>query len=167
MYGGLFESWAKKTCGSELIDGEVVIIKGIDLLLPVHPKIIQFQNEVANHAQLLASSNPYIMDYVIKKKGIDAYNVNGACASHYLQEIEITILEVMYDYLVEHGLIINNVCVLCSDGIMIQDKYYSSNLLKNIEEAIYIKTGFKLKLSTKGMLDGFTYSHIVKNLNEG
>jgi hypothetical protein len=107
------------------------------------------------------------MDYVILKKGDDAYNLNGACASHYLQEIEITILEIMYDYLVEQGLIINNVCVLCSDGIMIQDKYYSSNLLKNMEEAIYNKSGFKLKLSTKGLTDGFSYSHIVKNLNDG
>jgi hypothetical protein len=43
MYGGLCEAWAKKTWSTELIDGEVRIIKGVDLSLPIHPKIIQMR----------------------------------------------------------------------------------------------------------------------------
>ena len=48
------------------------------------------------------------------------YNLNGSVCSYYLQTKECEILESIYIYCKSKSLIINDSCVLCADGLMIE-----------------------------------------------
>jgi hypothetical protein len=79
------------------------------------------------------------------------YNKIGSVVSYYLQEIENRILETIYKYCVKNKYIINNVCVLCADGIMIEKDKYKPELLKEFSKIIKDKFGFDLNFSVKEM----------------
>lgn len=155
----------------------------LDQFIPIHSKIQQFCNEVEMIARLIASANPELYKIAYQKKyekakkiiktkcnkegikpdynNIILSNVDGTTCSYVMQEYESRVLETMYNFLIENNCIHNNICVLCADGIMIEKQYYYNNILIDMEEAIYNKTNFKLKLSTKPMLKG--YNNILNN----
>jgi hypothetical protein len=102
----------------------------------------------------------------IIKKNKD-YNHEGTTASWFLQEKECLVLEEMYWYMVDNGYIQNDICVLCNDGIMIQDKYYKPTLLDELQVHIQQTTGFVLKLEEKPLSEGYENiidKHIIFDL---
>ena len=58
----------------------------------------------------------------------DNYNENDSIMLFYLQEYENQILECIYSFCIENGYIINNNCVSCNDGIMIEKDKYEEEL---------------------------------------
>ena len=75
---------------------------------------------------------------------------NLACKSKiYLQEFENRILEAVYLYCVEKRYIIDNIAVLCADGLMIEEKYFNINLLAELVDVVDKALGFKVKFTTK------------------
>ena len=64
----------------------------------------------------------------------------------YLQEYENQILEIICSFCVENGYIINNNCMLCNDGIMIEKDNYEDVLLNKFNEIINEKMNFDLKI---------------------
>jgi hypothetical protein len=69
--------------------------------------------------------------------------------SYYLQEFENRILETVYLYCVEKRYIIDNIAVLCADGLMIEEKYFNINLLSELVDVVDKALGFKVKFTTK------------------
>ena len=52
--------------------------------------------------------------------------------SDYLQEKEVQILEIIYDYCVLKEYIINNETVLCADGLILYKKYTNKTTIEKI-----------------------------------
>ena len=89
--------------------------------------------------------------------------------SYYLQEYENQILECMYLFCVKHKYIVNNVCVLCADGFMILKDNFKQQLLKELEDEVLNKTGFKIKLTTKEMTQDYLEildNHIIETKDD-
>jgi phage/plasmid-associated DNA primase len=100
------------------------------------------------------------------KKGKD-YNHEGTTTSWFLQEKECIVLEEMYKYMINNGYIKDDICVLCNDGIMIQDKYYKPELLDELQVHIKQSTGFGLKFEEKILNEGYENiidKHIIFDL---
>ena len=100
------------------------------------------------------------------KKGKD-YNHEGTTTSWFLQEKECLVLEEMYQYMVNNGYIKNDICALCNDGIMIQDKYYKPELIDELQVHILQSTGFGLKFEEKPLSEGYENiidKHIIFDL---
>lgn len=100
------------------------------------------------------------------KKGKD-YNHEGTTTSWFLQEKECLVLEEMYKYMVNNSYIKDDICALCNDGIMIQDKYYKPELLDELQVHIQQSTGFVLKLEEKPLTEGYENiidKHIIFDL---
>ena len=75
-------------------------------------------------------------------------NIIGTTISFILQEWECQILEQLYIYCTDKK-IINNDCVLCADGLMININHYNENLLLEFNEIIKDKLGFDLTFIKK------------------
>ena len=73
--------------------------------------------------------------------------------SLYLQELERRLLEVVYTHLVEKGIIENNMCVLCYDGIMVLKENVNNPdaLCNELTQMILKQTGFNMKIVQKPM----------------
>lgn len=100
------------------------------------------------------------------KKGKD-YNHEGTTTSWFLQEKECLVLEEMYKYMIYNGYIKDDICSLCNDGIMIQDKYYKPELLDELQVHIQQSTGFALKFEEKPLSEGYENiidKHIIFDL---
>ena len=68
----------------------------------------------------------------------------------------------MYQFLVSEDIIQNDVCVLCNDGIMVEDKYYKPELLNDkLHEDVLNETGFDLTFVEKPLTEG--YENIIDN----
>jgi hypothetical protein len=76
-------------------------------------------------------------------------NYIGRAMSIYLQEYERRVLEVIYTYLFDNKVIVNNNAVLCFDGIMVLKEYWNESYLLELEQQILTETGFNLKLVVK------------------
>ncbi len=122
--------------------------------------IIDFQNELKAIGSKITEANPALMKTVNK---LQKKNETGSAVSIFLQEKERLILECMYNYLVSKQIIVNNDCVLCFDGIMIQKNKYYPNLLDELSKAIEDTLGFKLKLTEKELNEH--YLHQLNDLN--
>ena len=100
------------------------------------------------------------------KKGKD-YNHQGTTTSWFLQEKECLVLEEMYKYMIYNGYIKDDICSLCNDGIMIQDKYYKPELLDELHTHVKETTGFALKFEEKLLNEGYENiidKHIIFDL---
>lgn len=109
--------------------------------------------EIGNH---IIEKNKDLVDFVEERKEKDTeYNKIGSVVSYYLQEIECRILETIYKYCIKNHYIINNVCVLTADGIMIEKDKYKPSLLNDFNQIIKDKFGFDLKFTVKDMNQDF------------
>jgi len=134
MYFGKFENWLKSI--------ENPTKK--DKLSFIH----NFALELNHIGQIILEANPDLKTAVEKRKD-NEHNLIGSVVSYFLQEWENRILESVYLYCVENRYIINNVAVLCADGLMIEAKYYKDELLDKLVELVENKHGFKVKFTTK------------------
>ena len=178
LFGGGIKTWAEKwsiikwkekTEKGELIDRE---IKGVDTSIPAPPSIYDFVEEIRRVQQLIADSNPEIVKKVkeikeakeaVKDRNGEFINLNGSVCSYYLQEHEIRILEVMFQYCCSKGYIKNDVAVLCADGLMIMKEDFKPELLKELNDIVFEETGFDLSFSQKEMNQ--VYDEKVINAN--
>jgi hypothetical protein len=134
MYFGKFENWLK----------EIKKPLNTDKLIFIH----NFALELNLIGQQILEANPTLQKAVEKRKD-NEHNLIGSVVSYFLQEWENRILETVYLYCVENRYIINNVAVLCADGLMIEDKYYKDELLDKLVELVQKEHGFNVKFTTK------------------
>jgi hypothetical protein len=128
--------------------------------------LTKFQNELNAIADTIILKNPKFYKSIQKKNENDPTKNNKASfLSCYLQEHEERILEYIYQYCVNNKYIINNICSLCYDGIMIETQYYKEQLLQELTEEIKQKTGFNLKFTVKDM--DIDYLENIKDIEIG
>jgi len=136
-YGGSYNKWYNTL-------GEDSVITGVSQ----EPLWNSFQNE----AKLLADK---FIDKNQKKynEWLDAskkdYNQNFGFLSIMLQNYECEILNAMYIFFMDEGLIENNNCVLCHDGIMLNVRYIKKGVLKRLEKHILDSLGYDLNIIDK------------------
>lgn len=117
---------------------------------------IKFKKELGEIGECILEGNEEIVKFVEDRKGIEKnYNKIGSVTSYYLQEIENRILETLYKYCKKNKYIVNNVCVLAADGIMIEKDKFKPSLLKEFSKVIKDKFGFKLNFSVKEMTQDY------------
>ena len=155
LYGGGFKGWAETN--------------NIDK--PPLPIIQEFKDEFAQIANTIMIKNPEIAEAVIKRKqeqGQTDFNLAGSVCSHFLQEYEIRILEMLFKYCVENKFIQRNCAVLCADGLMIEKEFYDPSLLSIFSQIIQNEFGFNLQFTTKDMNEDYLKildNHIVMDLH--
>lgn len=120
--------------------------------------ILDYQNELKIIGSKIIEANPSLIKTVSK---LQKKNETGSAVSIFLQEKERLILECIYNYLVSKQIIVDNDCVLCFDGIMIQKNKYYPNLLEELSKVIEDTLGFKLKLTEKELNE-----HYLDQLND-
>jgi len=138
LYGGNFNSWMSD---NNIINEPLQFI-------------IDFKNEFNNISSIIVENNEEIKKYVIDTKETQnkpLTNLAGSVSSFFLQEYEIRILSELFNYCVQKGYIIDNNCVLCADGLMIDKQIYKQNILSEFNLLIKDKLGFDLNFINKEM----------------
>ena len=79
----------------------------------------------------------------------------------FLQNYERLIMEHVFNYLVEQELIKDNDCVLCFDGIMInQDNYKNDDILIELKNLIKNKFDLDLTFEIKKLDSGYNVNNV-------
>jgi phage/plasmid-associated DNA primase len=155
LYGGGISKWKEENKKTDI---------SVDLEF-----INDFKAEFKNICDIIKAKNPDLSNIIKKIKedeGIKEYNLNGSVCSYFLQEHEIRILTEIYNYCIEKGYIKNNVCVLCSDGIMLEKNLININTITNeLKELIKNKTSFDLNFTIKWMDEDIKDldNHVIKS----
>jgi hypothetical protein len=140
LYCGSFEYWLEENNIEYNEDNDLFIfISNFEANIKIISKVI-----IKNNSDLVKQIEK------IKDKVKDA-----TVLSYFLQEYECRVLNCMYNYLVDNNIIVNNDCVLCADGLMIPTYLYNISLLSELENEIFNKTGFLLKLTEKKMTQDY------------
>jgi len=112
----------------------------------------RFKKELGTIGQYIMEHNKELVQFVEnRKEDEDGYNKIGSVVSYFLQEIENRILETVYKYCVKNKYIVNNVCVLAADGIMIEKGNFKPSLLNEFSKIVKDNFGFDLKFTVKEM----------------
>jgi phage/plasmid-associated DNA primase len=151
LYGGGFAKWATE----------------VNTNKPEMPFIKEFIMEFHVIAEVIANFNPLIKVDVIERKtkyGKTDYNLSGTTLSIFLQEIEVRILEEIYNYLIANNYVKHNNIVLCADGVMIETINYKQELLAELSILIKNKFNFNLTFSVKPMNKRFTNELIEESM---
>ena len=110
---------------------------------------------IANYINELKHIGTHIQlanaDLTKQVKKLQKENEKASIVSIFLQDKERQILELVYEYLVNNKYIINKNCVLCFDGIMIEQKYYKPDLLNELHDHILKVSGFDLTFLLKDL----------------
>ena len=137
--------------------------------IPTPKKVAKLISQVGNIQKWVCYHNPELFTKCkannIKKK--KDYNHEGTTTSWFLQEKECLVLEEMYKYMIYNGYIKDDICSLCNDGIMIQDKYYKPELIDELHTHVKETTGFALKFEEKLLSEGYENiidKHIIFDL---
>jgi hypothetical protein len=165
LYYGTFGAWCKEEKDE---DGKVITpdvpldaLVGQDELLNY---ISELTAELKSIGENIMSRNPKLVKDVEKnnkKKKKKNPNLTGGVVSFFLQEYEARILEVVYLYCKEQGYIENNVCVLCADGIMLEERLIQdADILNEFKQVVNEKTGFDLDFDFKELDGGLTDEEI-------
>jgi len=154
LYGGELEQWLKAW---DINHGSCP------------PKIELLITQMTKIHKWICLNNPDLFEFCKENnlKMKKDYNHEGTTVSWFLQEKECIVLEEMYKYLLDKGVIQNDVCALCNDGIMVEDKYYKPELLHELNSAVKEATGFDLKFIEKPLTDGYERiidDHIIFDL---
>ena len=147
LYYGSFNKWiSSKKIGQSEDESDYKSTKFCD----------KFKKELGEIGKYIMKENNDLVSFVEERKGQDKeYNHIGSVVSYYLQEIECRILETIYKYCIKNNVIINNICVLCADGLMIPKENYKPSLLNEFSEIIKDKFGFNLKFTVKEMTQDY------------
>ena len=139
LYGGCFENWAK--------DNKIT-----SNCLPIIKKFIK---EFKLTADIIYKNNKDIRNSIDDKS-----NMASSVVSYFLQEYEFRILTIVYTYCIEHKYIINNNCVLCADGLMLEKHLYKPEMLNEFKVLIKNTLGFDITFTTKNMDKNYTMDEI-------
>jgi hypothetical protein len=156
LYGSTLDNWKKEN------NVETNIIDHDFLLLIV--------NELQNIREIIKNSNPELVKMINKKnnknKNNKNNNISGSCLSYFLQEKEYEILETIYYFCINKGIIKNNIASLCADGIMILKENYNDNILNEFTCEVKKITGFDIEFKIKDMNEDYLEildEHILEN----
>ena len=122
-----------------------------------------FQNDIKTIGNILLNNNKNVIsDIKTYQKNKKYENDLGLILSVYIQDRERQILEIIYNYCNKNGFIKNNDCVLCFDGIMLNEKniFNKDELIKNLENEIYTYTKMKISLKNKEMNEYYNLENI-------
>ena len=155
LYGGEFYYWC--------LDNELKDVKNLDF-------IDHFTEEFKNISKIIYDNNPLLVKIITEQKlknNKSLYNIYGSITSFYLQELEVQILEILFNYCIENRYIVNNECILAADGIMLLKKYIKNKTLDDIcnefHNIVLNQTGFNLIFVNKEFDE--SYSKILnKNI---
>jgi hypothetical protein len=153
LYLGGFQSWAK--------DNNIKKAE-LDMIRSIKYELLLIGDEIVKHNHQLFTD---IEEYQKKKNRYqNPYKVKATVISYYVQEIECRILEKVYAYCVENGVIKNGCCSLCYDGIMIEKDSYKAELLDEFNKLIIDEFGLDLKFEQKDMKSyaDILDQHIIK-----
>lgn len=119
-------------------------------LLPKYqtPEIIDFHKKIFKDLWPMIYKSNRAFYNSLKKLINKGKNIHGSLFSHYLQNIESEILELILDYLVENHHIENP--ILMFDGLMVEKKYnIIEDDLRKIENYVYDNSGYDICLKFK------------------
>lgn len=154
LYYGKFDTWCKEEKDE---NGEIVVPEiPLDALVG-HDDLLSYINDLTTELKIIGDNistlNPKLVKEVEKnnkKKKKKNPNLIGGVVSFFLQEYEARVLEAIYLYCKEQCYIENNVCVLCADGIMLEERLIDGvDILKEFQEIVKEKTGFDLEFDFK------------------
>jgi hypothetical protein len=148
FYFGSFDEWVK----DENIAPE---LKAFSFLT-------NFKNELSHIGDIIMAANPKLTTIINDKKlkespnnEVKIWKVKSSLCSTYLQEIECQLLDIIFKYSKEKRYITDD-AILCYDGLMMPKENYKPEILKEFENIIFEKTGFKVNFSTKDLDQGFS-----------
>lgn len=165
LYYGKFDSWTKE----DKDENGVVITPEIPLdALVGQDELLGYINDLTEELKIIGDNikafNPKLVKEVEKnnkRKKKKNPNLTGGVVSFFLQEYEAQILEVIYLYCKEKGYIEKNVCVLCADGIMLEERLIEGvDILNEFREVVLNKTGFDLEFDFKELDEALTDEEI-------
>jgi Family of unknown function (DUF5906) len=154
-YGGGIQKWVtvEKVDISKCLPEAVNNNKIVEI-----PMMKEFHDSMAEIHRAISMKNPDLCDIVIKNKkeqDITEFNLFGTVCSFVLQEYEVRVLGCIYSYCVANKIILNGLCVLCADGMMIEKDKYKPELLDIFTDIVRREVGFELKFSKKEMVSGY------------
>lgn len=169
LYGGNFKYW----CKTNKLDINSIQNK----YAPITQLINELHREIKHLTFLIKDNNPDLYDevreYKLNKKDNDNgkwINIDGAFMAFYTQEIEVRILEIVYDYLCSNNCVRENDCVLCADGIMINKENCvdvdMDDLMEEIHNEIFKKIKMKINFKVKKVDDKDVYSDELINSSQ-
>lgn len=149
LNGGKYDSWMKGDWDSEDKKYTNPVSGDMD------PMILRYEQEIVGITKTLIQKNPELFNSIDKKQ-----NREGSFMSIYLQEFERRLLEEVYKFLQNKGVIKNNDCVLCFDGIMvlIQRVEDVKRLCADLQTHILDTTGFDIVFERK------TFDKAIENI---
>lgn len=157
LYYGTFEYWLKEekdTKTGKVITPEIPLdaLIGEDAFLTY---VDDLTKELKIIGENIKAFNPKLVKEVEKnnkKKKKKNPNLTGGVVSFFLQEYEARVLETIYLYCRDNGYIENNVCVLCADGIMLEERLIENvDVLSEFKQVVFENTGFDLDFAFKEM----------------
>lgn len=153
MYHGSFSAWLKEMKLVKLLEHRVL-----------NNFLSDFADEIANVADIIIKNNEKLRDEIAaakQAKGQTEYNVSGSNASYFFQHIECQLLETMYAYAKNRGLVDNGAVVLCADGLMLRKDQFYPELLAEFKAEIFAKHGLNVGISQKLMTRGYSMEQIM------
>ena len=102
------------------------IKRGVPTLLDFMSWITAFEAELIGIGGHIVRNNPKLVKEVKKNKLLKKkinYKMEASVLSFFVLEYEVKILEQIYLWCVDNNYIKENVCVLCADGIMLQNEF--------------------------------------------
>jgi hypothetical protein len=115
MYGGTPETWRQEHKAA------LAITPDMKLTLPAC--VTDLQSEMASISKAVQAHNPEMVKAIraLHRQTGKTHNFDGSFLSHYLQDWERRVLEVVFQMMREKGYIRGTCdCVLCFDGIMVR-----------------------------------------------
>ena len=135
MYGGSYNKWIKDNNAK---NKKLQFVCGI----------IQECKKLAEYL-IFKNDKLYKSHKKKKEKEKQEWNIDLSFLSNCMQHIERKILEQTYTFFKNKNLIINNNCILCHDGIMLNIDSCSNELLTELSTYIKNNTGFVLTYEVK------------------
>ena len=108
----------------------------------------KFQKEALQLAEKICNINADQYKLYCKNKK-NKYNFEFGFLATKMQDYERQILETMYSFLIKEGLVRDNNCILCHDGIMVKRKSISAECLERLGQVIHNEHQYKLQVVSK------------------
>tara|TARA_R110000803_G_scaffold3726_4_gene12680 strand:- start:1211 stop:3763 length:2553 start_codon:yes stop_codon:yes gene_type:complete len=161
LYFGKFDAWTNE----EKDDNGIIVYEEISLYAFENDTeflewIENFTKELMGIGANIVRNNPELVKEIMKNKEEKAkknFNKEGSVVSYFLQEYEVRILQHIYKYCCKKNYIKENVCVLCADGIMLENALIANaNIPKEFHNLIRKTMGLNLVFTNKALDNGWT-----------
>ena len=163
LYFGTFEGWLMEE--RDKSKERNIIYPAIDLYA--------FQNdgafvawiesliqELAGIGKHIVNNNPKLVKEVKKSKELKRkkhFKMEASVVSFFLQEYEVRVLEILYHYCCEKGYINENKCVLCADGVMLENELIvGADIPTEFNKVVLDTIGFDLVFTNKAIDGGWS-----------